>query len=126
MATQSDTHKIEEQLCKSCNGRLQCESEDPRSTIPDSKRWILNKRIDFLNNNERGQTVPRDLGKIAESVVEWDGAVGDELDLSTEDRIYIRGKAEDNCRKQRYYSLLNITPPTSTSPILVAFTGNRN
>ena len=118
MATQSDTHEIEEQLCKSSNSRLQREFEDPRSTIPDSKRWILNKRIDFLNNNVRGQTVPRDLGKIAESVVEWDGAVGDELDLSREDRVYIKEKFTDNCRKQRYYSQVNtmITPPISTSP----------
>lgn len=55
--------------------------------IPDSERWKLDREIDFENLD-----VPKDLGRIADSMTEWEGSVADELGLSIPDRNDIKDK----------------------------------
>ena len=65
-------------------------------SIPESKRFKLDKEIDFENKDLRGQTVPKHLGKIAAAITSWEGAVADELGLSETDKEDIRDKYQRN------------------------------
>ena len=59
------------------------------ASVPQANRWKLDKEIDF-EHKFKGQTIPKDLGKIAHSMTEWDGAVADCLGLSDADRSDIK------------------------------------
>ena len=81
------------------------------SSVPDANRWKLDREIDFEHRDERGQLIPRHLasnpgspesepgfeatrhlGKIAESMTDWEGVIADHLVLSEPDRSDIRDK----------------------------------
>ena len=49
------------------------------SSVPDASRWKLDREIDFEHRDERGQLIPRHLGKMAESMTDWEGAIAAEL-----------------------------------------------
>ena len=64
--------------------------------IPESRLWILDSKIDFSNTNSNGETIPRHLGRIAETITgQWESSIGDELGLSVSDRNTIRRKHTD-------------------------------
>ena len=62
------------------------------SSVPDANRWKLDREIDFEHRDERSQLIPRHLGKMAESMTDWEGAMADYLGLSEPDRSDIRDK----------------------------------
>ena len=62
------------------------------SSVPDANRWKLDREIDFEHRDERGQLIPRHLGKMAESMTDWEGAIADHLGLSEPNRSDIRDK----------------------------------
>ena len=72
------------------------------SSVPDANRWKLDREIDFEHRDERGQLIPRHLGKMAESMTDWEGAIADHLDLSEPDRSDIRDKNPRQPELQRY------------------------
>ena len=61
--------------------------QDIIASVPRAK---LDQEIDSKNRDTSGQVIPRDLGRIAESMVDWDGIVADCLGLTERDRTYIR------------------------------------
>jgi hypothetical protein len=72
------------------------------SSVPDANRWKLDREIDFEHRDDRGQLIPRHLGKIAESMTDWEGAIADHLGLSEADRSDIRDKNPRQPKLQRY------------------------
>ena len=62
------------------------------SSVPDANRWKLDREIDFEHRDERGQLMPRHLGKMAESMTDWEGPIADHLGLSEPDRSDISDK----------------------------------
>ena len=72
------------------------------SSVPDANRWKLDREIDFEHRDERGQLIPRHLGKMAESMTDWEGAIADHLGLSEPDRSDIRDKNPREPKLQRY------------------------
>ena len=72
------------------------------SSVPDANRWKLDREIDFEHRDERGQLIPRHLGKMAESMTDWEGAIADHLGLSDSDRSDIRDKDPRQPELQRY------------------------
>ena len=70
-------------------------------SVPDANRWKLDREIDFEHRDERGQLIPRHLGKMAESMTDWEGAIADHLGLSEPDRSDIRGKNPTQPKLQR-------------------------
>ena len=72
------------------------------SSVPDANRWKLDREIDFEHRDERGQLIPRHLGKMAESMTDWEGAIADHLGLSEPDRSDIRDKNPRQPELQRY------------------------
>ena len=71
-------------------------------SVPDADRWKLDREIDFEHRDERGQLIPRHLGKMAESMTDWEGAIADHLGLSEPDRSDIRDKNPRQPELQRY------------------------
>ena len=71
------------------------------SSVPDANRWKLDREIDFEQRDERGQLIPRHLGKMAESMTDWEGAIADHLGLSEPDRSDIRDKYHRQPELQR-------------------------
>ena len=71
------------------------------SSIPDANRWKLDREIDFEHRDERGQLIPRHLGKMAESMTDWEGVIADHLGLSEPDRSDIRDKNPTRPNLQR-------------------------
>ena len=69
------------------------------SSISDAK---LDREIDFEHRDARGQVIPQHLGKIAASMVDWQGAIADHLGLSEADRSDIRDKNPREPAQQRY------------------------
>ena len=69
-------------------------------SIPDANRWKLDREIDF--GDARGQVIPQHLGRIAASMVDWEGAIADHLGLSEADRSDIRDKNPREPAQQRY------------------------
>ena len=64
--------------------------------IPESRLWILDRKIDFMNTNNVGETIPRHLGLIADTMMyKWELSVADELGLSIGDREAISEKYRD-------------------------------
>lgn len=77
--------------------------EDFVASIPAANRWKLDKQIDSENRNAKGEIIPRHLGRIADSMVEWEDRIADELGLSEQDRIDIaEGRNKDKPVGQRY------------------------
>ena len=70
------------------------------SSVPVDDRWKLDREIDFEHRNNSGQVIPQHLGRIADSMVEWEGAVADNLGLTEADRSDIREKKPS---LQRYF-----------------------
>ena len=62
---------------------------DILSSVPQANRWKLNKEIDFEHKASTG-VVSKHLGRIADSMTGWEGAVADNLDLTEADRSHIR------------------------------------
>ena len=75
--------------------------EDVLSSIPDATRWKLDQEIDFEHRDERGQVIPQYLGRIAESMVDWEGVIADHLGLTEADRSVIREKNPSRPSLQR-------------------------
>ena len=71
------------------------------SSVPDANRWKLDREIDFEHRDERGQLIPRHLGKMAESMTDWEGAIADHLGLSEVDKGDIRDKNPRQLELQR-------------------------
>ena len=75
--------------------------EDVLSSIPDANRWKLDQEIDFEHRDERGQVIPQHLGRISESMVDWEGVIADHLGLTEADRSDIREKNPSRPSLQR-------------------------
>ena len=71
------------------------------ASVPLNNRCKLDQEIDFEHKNNRGQTISRHLGKIADSMENWEGAVADCLNLDASDQSTIRGKYPFNQELQR-------------------------
>ena len=56
------------------------------ASVPTVNRWKLDEEIDFEHKNVRGHVIPEHLGRIAESMISWEGAIADHLGLSVPDR----------------------------------------
>ena len=76
--------------------------EDVVSSVPDANRWKLDQEIDFEHRDTRGQVTPHHLGRIADSMADWEGVVADHLGLSEADRSDIRDKNPTHLKLQRY------------------------
>ena len=64
------------------------------ASVPPNNRWKLEQEIDFEHKINTG-TIPRHLGKIADSMESWEGAVADCLNLTAGDKSAIRGKDQE-------------------------------
>ena len=76
--------------------------EDVLSSVPDANRWKLDQEIDFEHRDTRGQVIPEHLGRIAESMVDWEGAIADYFGLTEPDRSDIRERNPKEPKLQRY------------------------
>ena len=70
-------------------------------SIPDAKRTKLDREIDYEHRDARGQVIPQHLGRIAESMIDWEGVIADHLGLSEPDRSDIREKNHNRPSLQR-------------------------
>ena len=73
-------------------------------SVPLASHWKLDKEIDFEHRNAAGEIIPRHLGKIADSMKDWEGAVADSLGLSEADRSNIREMHPFQAQLQRYWN----------------------
>ena len=71
------------------------------SSVSDTNRWKLDQEIDFEHRDDRGQIIPQHLGRIAESMTDWEGVIADHLGLSEPDRSDIREKNLNRPNLQR-------------------------
>jgi hypothetical protein len=71
------------------------------SSVPDANRWKLDREIDFEHRDNRGQLIPEHLGKIADSMTDWEGSIADHFGLSEPDRSDIRDKNPRQPKLQR-------------------------
>ena len=76
------------------------------SSVPIANRWKLDQEIDFEHRDIRGRVVPQHLGIIAESMVDWEGAIADLLGLTEADRSDIKDGNPQKPKLQRYCSCL--------------------
>lgn len=74
---------------------------DILSSVPRANRWKLDKEIDFEHKTSAG-AVSKHLGRIADSMTCWEGAVADNLNLTGADRSHIRKKYHSEPKLQRY------------------------
>ena len=63
--------------------------------------WKLDKEIDFEHRDARGHVIPKHLGRIAESMTDWEGDIADHLGLSEPDRSDIRERYSGEPKLQR-------------------------
>ena len=75
--------------------------ENVLSSVPDANRWKLDREIDFEHRDARGQVIPHHLGRIADSMTDWEGAIADHLGLSETDRSDIREMYSSKPKLQR-------------------------
>ena len=76
--------------------------DDVLSSVPDAVRWKLDQEIaDSEHRDARGQVIPQHLGRIAESMIDWEGVIADHLGLSEADRSNIREKNHNKPSLQR-------------------------
>ena len=64
--------------------------DDILSSVPATNGWKLDQKIDFEHRDSRGQMIPHHLGRIADSMTDWEGVIADHLGLSEPDRSDIR------------------------------------
>lgn len=64
-------------------------------SIPEESRYKLDKQLDFEHDG-----VQTDLGKIADSMDEWEGLVADKLQLTRSDIAAIREKYPKELKQQ--------------------------
>ena len=64
--------------------------DDVVASVPADIRWKLDDEVDFEHRTAGGQVVPKHLGKIAESMMNWEGTIADHLGLSDQDRSDIK------------------------------------
>ena len=76
--------------------------DDIVASVPTVNRWKLDKEIDFEHRNARGHVIPEHLGRIADSMIDWEGAIADHLCLSDQDRSDIRERYTRKPELQRY------------------------
>ena len=74
---------------------------DILDSVPEANRWKLDREIDFEHKSVTGQTIPKHLGNIADTMTNWDGTVADGLGLSDVDRSDIREKNSSKPAQQR-------------------------
>ena len=60
------------------------------ASVPQENQWKLHQEIDFENVSSTGQIIPKHLGKISESMTNWEGAVADHLGLTMAERSDIK------------------------------------
>ena len=70
--------------------------------VPQANSWKLEEEIDFENKTGTGQTIPKHLGMIAETMTSWEGTVADNLGLTQPDRSDIRTRYPFEAKLQRY------------------------
>ena len=71
------------------------------ASVPTVDRWKLDGEIDFEHRDSRGQVIPKHLGRIAESMTDWEGDIADHLGLSDSDRSDIRERNSREPKLQR-------------------------
>lgn len=71
-------------------GKMARTLQDVIASVPAAVRCKLDQEIDSDHRDNRGQVIPQDLGRIAESMVDWDGVVADCLGLTEPERRDIR------------------------------------
>ena len=69
--------------------------------IPQRNQWKLDQEIDFEHKNNKGETVPKDLGRISESMTNWEGTIADNLGLTVTERKDIKESIPSNPNLQR-------------------------
>ena len=74
---------------------------DVLSSVPQAYRWKLDKELDFEHRGSTG-VVSKHLGRIADSMTGWEGAVADNLNLTEADRSDIKGNNHSKPNLQRY------------------------
>ena len=67
------------------------------------------ERLGMIIDSENGG-VPKHLGKIADSMYEWEGKVAEELKLSQADVAAIKTKNSSNLRLQMYDIIITVFP----------------
>ena len=72
--------------------------DEVMATVPRDNRWKLDEEIDFDHRDARNQVIPEHLGRIADSMTDWEGDIADHLGLSEPDRSDIR---ERNIREPK-------------------------
>ena len=75
--------------------------DDILFSVPDVDRWELDKEIDVEHRDAKGQVIPHHLGRIAESMTDWEGVIADHLGLSEPDRSDIRERNPREPKLQR-------------------------
>ena len=75
---------------------------DVLDSVPTVDRWKLEKEIDYEHKNPLGHVVPKHLGRISESMTDWEGDIADHLGLNEPDRSDIRERYIGEPRLQRY------------------------
>ena len=71
------------------------------ASVPPANQWKLDQQIDFEHKSVTGQTVSKHLGKIADSMKSWEGAVADCLGLGEADRNDIQERNRSKPAQQR-------------------------
>ena len=80
--------------------------DDIIGSVPATVRWKLDKEIDFEHKNATGQVIPKHLGRIADLITDWDGAVADNLDLTDAERNDIRESNPAKPKQQRFITFM--------------------
>ena len=62
------------------------------ASVPLENQWKLDREIDFEHPSATGQIIPKHLGKISESMTNWEGAVADHLGLTVAERSDIHSR----------------------------------
>ena len=75
--------------------------ENVLSSVPDANRWKLDREIDFEHRDAKGQVIPHHLGRIANSMTNWEGVIADRLGLSETDRSDIKERCSSKPQLQR-------------------------
>lgn len=75
--------------------------QDIVASVPPETQWKLDQEIDFEHKNSCGDLIPMDLGKIAESMVDWEDSIADCLFLTDAERYDINCTHPNNPKLRR-------------------------
>ena len=75
------------------------------ASVPLGLQWKLDQEVDFEHKNASGLAVPKHLGRIADLMTEWEGAVADCLGLTDPEKYDIKEKSPTKPSLQRYMYL---------------------